>query len=112
MLIPVPRPADAPYPVKRRILYDLDAYPFPDRIIVPHGEIVHDRVSVELMRGCPVGCRFCQAGYVYRPTRERDPNQIRDAVIRSVRATGYDQFSLSVAEHRRVRRGPPGDRST
>ena len=96
LTIPVPRAgSDAPYPVKRRILYDLDAYPFPDRIIVPHGEIVHDRVSVEIMRGCPVGCRFCQAGYVYRPTRERDPNQIRDTVIRSVRATGYDQFSLS-----------------
>ncbi|RKZ14589.1 B12-binding domain-containing radical SAM protein [bacterium] len=94
MAIPVPK-GDAPYPVKRRILYDLDDYPFPDRIVVPHGEIVHDRVSVELMRGCPVGCRFCQAGYVYRPTRERDPNQVRDTVIRSVRATGYDQFSLS-----------------
>jgi radical SAM-linked protein len=50
---------------------------------------------MEIMRGCPVGCRFCQAGYVYRPTRERDPNQVRDTVIRSVRATGYDQFSLS-----------------
>jgi len=94
LLIPV-ETKDAPYPVRRRILMDLDEYPFPDRIIVPHGEIVHDRVSVEIMRGCPVGCRFCQAGYIYRPTRERDPNQIRDTVIRSIRATGYDQFSLS-----------------
>ena len=94
LLVPVPS-GDAPYPVQRRILYDLDAYPFPDQIIVPHGEIVHDRVSVEVMRGCPVGCRFCQAGYIYRPTRERDPNQLRDTVIRSVRSTGYDQFSLS-----------------
>src|SRR5262245_49276264 len=85
----------APYPVKRRIIYDIDRYPFPDRIVVPHGEIVHDRVSIELMRGCPVGCRFCQAGYIYRPTRERDPNQVRDTVIRSVRATGYDGFSLA-----------------
>ena len=85
----------APYPVKRRIVYDIDRFPFPDRIVVPHGEIVHDRVSIELMRGCPVGCRFCQAGYIYRPTRERDPNQVRDTVIRSVRATGYDQFSLA-----------------
>lgn len=94
--IPVPKEGtDAPYPVKRRILMDLDRFPFPDRIIVPHGEIVHDRVSVEIMRGCPVGCRFCQAGYVYRPTRERDPNSIRDTVLRSVRATGYDKFSLS-----------------
>ena len=85
----------APYPVKRRIVYDIDRFPFPDRIVVPHGEIVHDRVSIELMRGCPVGCRFCQAGYIYRPTRERDPNQVRDTVIRSVRSTGYDQFSLA-----------------
>ena len=94
LLVPVPT-GDAPFPVKRRIVYDLDRFPFPDRILVPHGEIVHDRVSVELMRGCPVGCRFCQAGYVYRPTRERDPNQVRDTVIRSIRATGYDEFSLS-----------------
>ena len=94
LLIPV-GDGRAPYPVKRRIVYDLDRFPFPDRIIVPHGEIVHDRVSIELMRGCPVGCRFCQAGYIYRPTRERDPNHVRDTVIRSVRATGYDQFSLA-----------------
>jgi len=92
----IPEPiGDAPYPVLRRILMDLDRFPFPDRIIVPHGEIVHDRISIEVMRGCPVGCRFCQAGYVYRPTRERDPNQVRDTVLRSVRATGYDEFSLS-----------------
>jgi radical SAM family uncharacterized protein/radical SAM-linked protein len=95
LLVPQPAGDGVPYPVQRRILMDLDAFPFPDRIVVPHGEIVHDRVSIEIMRGCPVGCRFCQAGYVYRPTRERDPNQIRDTVIRSVRATGYDQFALS-----------------
>jgi radical SAM family uncharacterized protein/radical SAM-linked protein len=94
LLIPV-GDGRAPYPVKRRIVYDLDRYPFPDRILVPHGEIVHDRVSMEIMRGCPVGCRFCQAGYVYRPTRERDPNQVRDTVVRSIRATGYDEFSLA-----------------
>ena len=94
LLIPV-GDGRAPYPVKRRIVYDIDRFPFPDRIVVPHGEIVHDRVSIELMRGCPVGCRFCQAGYIYRPTRERDPNQVRDTVIRSIRATGYDQFSLA-----------------
>jgi radical SAM family uncharacterized protein/radical SAM-linked protein len=94
LLIPVGN-GSAPYPVKRRIVYDIDKFPFPDRIVVPHGEIVHDRVSIELMRGCPVGCRFCQAGYIYRPTRERDPNQVRDTVVRSVRSTGYDQFSLA-----------------
>jgi radical SAM family uncharacterized protein/radical SAM-linked protein len=94
LLIPVGTGA-APYPVKRRIVYDLDRFPFPDRIVVPHAEIVHDRVSIEIMRGCPVGCRFCQAGYIYRPTRERDPNQVRDTVIRSIRSTGYDEFSLA-----------------
>ena len=93
-LIPATR-GEAPARVRRRILMDLDDVPFPDNLIVPHGEIVHDRVSVEIMRGCPVGCRFCQAGYIYRPTRERDPNSVRDTVIRSVRSTGYDKFSLS-----------------
>jgi radical SAM family uncharacterized protein/radical SAM-linked protein len=94
LLIPVAAEG-LPYPVERRVLFDLDRFPFPERIIVPHGEIVHDRVSVEVMRGCPVGCRFCQAGYSYRPTRQRDPNRVRDTAIGSVRATGYDQFSLS-----------------
>jgi radical SAM family uncharacterized protein/radical SAM-linked protein len=94
MLIPVAA-GEAPCPVERRVLFDLDRFPFPERIIVPHGEIVHDRVSIEVMRGCPIGCRFCQAGYAYRPTRQRDPNRVRNAAVGSVRATGYDQFSLS-----------------
>jgi radical SAM family uncharacterized protein/radical SAM-linked protein len=94
LLVPVDS-GRAPWPVRRRIVFDIDRFPFPDRIVVPHCEIVHDRISVELMRGCPVGCRFCQAGYLYRPTREREPRQVRDTVIRSVRATGYDEFSLS-----------------
>ena len=92
--IPVPA-GDAPFPVRRRILLDLDSHPFPERIVVPYGEIVHDRISAEIMRGCPVGCRFCQAGYVYRPKRERDPEAIRRLVEDSVAATGYDEFSLS-----------------
>ena len=89
------RTEGAPWPVKRRILMDLDAYPFPHDIVVPYGEIVHDRVSMEIMRGCPVGCRFCQAGYIYRPTRERDPGEVVRAVERSIEATGYDEFSLT-----------------
>src|SRR5206468_8744762 len=83
------------FPVKRRILMDLDAYPFPPNIVVPFGEIVHDRVSMEIMRGCPVGCRFCQAGYIYRPTRERDPREVVRAVEASLDSTGYDEFSLT-----------------
>ena len=85
----------APYPVRRRLILDIDKHPFPADIVVPFGEIVHDRISVEIMRGCPVGCRFCQAGYIYRPTREREPLDIKRTVERSVEATGYDEFSLS-----------------
>jgi radical SAM family uncharacterized protein/radical SAM-linked protein len=96
LLIPRPRAGeDVPPRVKRRIVMDIDRFPFPEKIVVPHGEIVHDRVSWEIMRGCPVGCRFCQAGYIYRPTRERDPKAILEGVGRSLRATGYDSFSLT-----------------
>ncbi|RMF76301.1 MAG: TIGR03960 family B12-binding radical SAM protein [Acidobacteria bacterium] len=96
MLIPRPRAGeDVPARVRRAIVYELDRHPFPSRIIVPHAEIVHDRVSWEVMRGCPVGCRFCQAGYVYRPTRERDPVAVADGIRASLAATGYDEFSLS-----------------
>jgi radical SAM family uncharacterized protein/radical SAM-linked protein len=86
---------EVPERVTRRIVLDLDRYPFPERVVVPFGEIVHDRVSWELMRGCPVGCRFCQAGYIYRPTRERDPRAVLEGIGRSLEATGYDGFSLT-----------------
>ncbi len=95
-LVPRPRPGeDVPARVRRRVLLDLDAVPFPEKIVVPHQEIVHDRVSFEIMRGCPVGCRFCQAGYVYRPTRERSAPRVIEGVRRSVAATGWDEFSLT-----------------
>ena len=85
----------APWPVRRRLIEDIDRHPFPADIVVPFGEIVHDRISIEIMRGCPVGCRFCQAGYIYRPTREREPGAIQRTVEASVKSTGYDEFSLS-----------------
>ncbi len=94
----VPRPREgrgAPARVRRRLVLDLDRHPFPERIVVPHTEIVHDRVSFEVMRGCPVGCRFCQAGFVYRPSRGRDADLVVDGVRRSVTATGFDEFSLT-----------------
>jgi len=89
------RPGEAPFPVKRRILMDLDRYPFPQNVVVPHGEIVHDRVSVEIMRGCPVGCRFCQAGIIYRPLRQRDPASLVQTVHGSLKRTGFDEISLT-----------------
>lgn len=97
------RPADgAPALVRRRILADLDAYASPTCPVVPYADVVHDRATVEVLRGCSRGCRFCQAGMVYRPVRERPADSIvRDAVA-SLRCTGYEEISLtslSTADH-------------
>lgn len=93
----VKRPAarGVPFPVKRRIIMNLDSYPFPTDIVVPFTEIVHDRVSVEIMRGCQVGCRFCQAGYIYRPVRERSHAAIMETARKSLAATGFDEVGLT-----------------
>ncbi|OGT97721.1 MAG: B12-binding domain-containing radical SAM protein [Geobacteraceae bacterium GWC2_48_7] len=80
--------------VRRRFLKDLDSATYPVDSVVPFMKTVHDRVSVEIARGCTRGCRFCQAGYIYRPLRERSPETVLDLVERSLRATGYDEVSL------------------
>src|SRR5512146_2579310 len=81
--------------VRRRFLRDLETAPYPDRPIVPLMKPVHDRVSVEVARGCIRGCRFCQAGIIYRPYRERSAGRIKGLLDESLACTGYEELSLA-----------------
>jgi len=80
--------------IQKRWIPDLDSAPYPTDFIVPFTEIVHDRLNIEVGRGCSQGCRFCQAGMVFRPVRERSSQTISDLVIRALRETGYEEVSL------------------
>ncbi len=86
---------ELPLPIKRAFLPNISQYPFPSDGPVANTETVFDRVSVEIARGCTEGCRFCQAGMIYRPVRERDPQEIVDTILRAVREGGYDEASLT-----------------
>lgn len=80
--------------VRRRVLATLEDSPYPTNPVVPNTKIIHDRLSVEVMRGCVRGCRFCQAGYLYRPQRERSPEEIISIVSEGLENTGYEELSL------------------
>jgi len=85
----------APLPVKKRIIRDLDKVYYPEDFVVPFVDIVHDRAMVEIMRGCIRGCRFCQAGFIYRPLREKHADTLAQNARCLCDSTGYDELSLT-----------------
>ena len=89
-------PINPAYPlrIRKRIIRDLDNAYYPDKIIVPYTSIVHDRIMLELFRGCARGCRFCQAGFIYRPVRERTPSKLVEMAKKLENSTGYEEISL------------------
>jgi radical SAM family uncharacterized protein len=94
-----------PRTVTKRTTTDLDAWPYPKKPLVPLAETVHERASVEIFRGCTRGCRFCQAGMITRPVRERSLAGIGEMVDSAVRASGFDEvglLSLSSADHSEI----------
>ncbi len=90
-----PRYADVPDTVEKRTIADLGEWPYPKTQLVPLTEVVHDRLNVEVFRGCTRGCRFCQAGMITRPVRERPAEQVRTMVRDGLRRTGYDEVALT-----------------
>ncbi|WP_092523350.1 TIGR03960 family B12-binding radical SAM protein [Actinopolyspora saharensis] len=101
----VPNRSGVPHRVFKRTTTDLDEWPYPKQPLVPTAESVHERMSVEIFRGCTRGCRFCQAGMITRPVRERSNRGINDMVQRGLEATGFEEvglLSLSSADHSEI----------
>ncbi len=91
----LPKPGTGvPALVMKALVNDLTAADYPEQLIVPYGEVVHNRIMLEIFRGCTRGCRFCQAGMIYRPVRERSMERLLELAERLVTATGSDEISL------------------
>jgi len=91
----VPNVPEAKPKIKKRIIKDLDKVFYPDELVVPFGTIVHDRIMLEIFRGCIRGCRFCQAGYIYRPVRQKNADTLLSSAKNLIDSTGYEEMSLS-----------------
>src|SRR3954449_10572708 len=101
----VPNRPGIPFRVRKHTLMDLDAWPYPAKPLVPLAETVHERFSVEIFRGCTRGCRFCQAGMITRPVRERSITTVGDMVENGIRKSGFEEvglLSLSSADHTEI----------
>jgi radical SAM family uncharacterized protein len=90
-----PKHPGVPPVVQKRTITDLGEWPYPKQQLVPLTEVVHDRLNVEVFRGCTRGCRFCQAGMITRPVRERPANQVKEMIRTGLARTGYDEVALT-----------------